>query len=61
MDWLIEANTLEKCAVFVFRAEVMSQDSEKPYICKVAGGYLKEKGQLRPNRTSSESSLPRKS
>jgi hypothetical protein len=32
MDWLVEANILKKCAVSIFKAEVMSQDSEGPYI-----------------------------
>jgi hypothetical protein len=32
VDWLVEANISEKCAVSTFRAEVMSRDSEEPYI-----------------------------
>jgi hypothetical protein len=44
VDWLIEANVPEKCAVSIFRAEVMSQDSEGPYVCVcvcvVAGGEV---------------------
>jgi hypothetical protein len=34
--WLVEANVSEKHAVSIFKAEVISQDSEGPYIYRVA-------------------------
>jgi hypothetical protein len=40
VDWLIEANVLEKCAVSIFRTEVMIRDLEG--LCKVAGEVWKE-------------------
>jgi peptide methionine sulfoxide reductase MsrB len=39
VDWLVYAIS-EKHAVSTFRAEVMNQKSEGPYICRVAGGKL---------------------
>jgi hypothetical protein len=35
VDWFVETNILEKCAFSIFRADVMSLDSEGLY--RVAG------------------------
>jgi hypothetical protein len=38
VDRLVEAIILEKRAVSIFRADMMSQVSEGPFIYRVAGG-----------------------
>jgi hypothetical protein len=43
VDWLVEAIVLEKHAVFIFKAEVMSWDSEG--LCRMAGGKSEGMGQ----------------
>jgi hypothetical protein len=50
VDWLVEANDSEKCAVSIFRVEMICWDLEEPYIYRMAGQEVEGEGQSRQVR-----------